>query len=80
LASPLFGNLNEMPPMLIQAAAHDSLVDEAADLAKRAEAAGVDVTYEAYPEMVHVFQVFHAMLTPGREALDKVARFVRATA
>lgn len=75
--SPLFGDLAGLPPLLIQAAEHDSLVGEARELAEKAEGAGVAVTYREYPEMVHVFQLFHAMLTPGRAALDEAAEFLK---
>ncbi|QLC24739.1 alpha/beta hydrolase [Parasphingopyxis algicola] len=75
--SPLFGDLAGLPPLLVQTAEHDSLVGEAREFAAKAEGAGVAVAYREYPEMVHVFQLFHTLLTPGRAALGEAAEFLK---
>ena len=38
----------------------ETLVDEAVELRRRAEASGVDVHLELFPDMPHVFQMFIA--------------------
>src|SRR5207302_1852094 len=46
LASPLYADLDGLPPMLVQAGDAEVLLDDATRLAERAKAAGVDVTLE----------------------------------
>ena len=41
------------------------------------EQAGGDVTLEVWPEMWHVFQVFVHQMPESKEAIRKIARFVR---
>ena len=45
--------------------------------AERARAAGVDVTLEVWPEMFHSFPLCAPALPEGREALERVGRFLR---
>lgn len=77
LASPLFGNLSGLPPLLIQVGSAEILLDDAVRLAGRAGAAGTSVRLEIWPEMIHVWQSFAFMLPEGRAAIDAAARFLR---
>jgi len=56
LASPLFGDLTGLPPLLIQVGDHEILLDDSTRLAKAAESAGVNVELEVFDEGFHVFQ------------------------
>jgi monoterpene epsilon-lactone hydrolase len=76
LAAPLYADLTGLPPLLIQVGALETLYDDSARLAARAKAAGVDVTFEEWPDLWHVFQAM-AMLPEAREATDKIGAFVR---
>lgn len=76
-ASPLHADLTGLPPLLIQVGDLETLLDDSTRLAARAEAAGVDVTLEVWPEMVHVWQLFAPMLPEGREAIARIGAFVR---
>jgi len=51
-ASPLFGNFNGLPPMLIQAGDAEVLCDEITLLAYKASLAGVKVRHELYEDAV----------------------------
>jgi acetyl esterase/lipase len=53
LASPLYADLRGLPPLLIQAASAEVLLDDATRLAVRAAASGVRTTLEIWPEMLH---------------------------
>jgi acetyl esterase/lipase len=77
LASPLFGDLRGLPPLLIQVGTDEILLDDATTLAERAEAAGVEVTLEIWEEMWHVFQAFAAEIPEGQQAIDRIGAFVR---
>ncbi len=58
LASPIYADLSGLPPLLIQVGENEVLLDDSTRLAERAEAAGVDVTLEVWPEMIHVWHFF----------------------
>ncbi len=75
--SPLQATLEHLPPLLIQAGGHDGLLDDAIRLRERAEQAHVPTTYQVWPEMPHVFQVFGAMLDEADEAVEQAGRFIR---
>jgi monoterpene epsilon-lactone hydrolase len=53
------------------------LLDDAIRLAGVAGAADVPVTLEVWPEMVHVWHLFHPRLAAGRRAITTGARYVR---
>ena len=51
-ASPLFGDMHGLPPMLIQAGDAEVLRDEITLLAHKAKLAGVEVQHELYDDAV----------------------------
>jgi epsilon-lactone hydrolase len=77
LASPLHANLRGLPPLLIQVGQSETLLDDASRLAERARTAGVDVTYEPWPDMIHVWQGFGSFLPEARQAIDRIGEFIR---
>jgi len=77
LASPLFADLRGLPPLLIHVGSDEVLLDDAAQLAARAKAAGVDATLEVYDRMIHVWHWFLPMLDEAQAAVDAIGRFVR---
>lgn len=78
LASPLYGDLRGLPPLLIQVGSDEILYDDSVRLAERAQEAGVAVTLEKWPDMWHVFQAFAGMLPEGQQAIEHIGEFVRA--
>jgi acetyl esterase len=66
-------------PVLVQAAEHDPLVDENAELVRRLRDARVDVTLTTYPGMVHGFWRFPHLFDAAEEALEEIAAFLRRT-
>ncbi|WRT65232.1 uncharacterized protein IL334_002175 [Kwoniella shivajii] len=77
-ASPLFGDLRGLPPMLIQSGDSEVLRDEITLLAHKATLAGVHVTHELYEDMVHVFQMF-SFLPATTAAINNVGKWVCQT-
>jgi epsilon-lactone hydrolase len=77
LAAPLYADLSGLPPLLIVAGTRETLLDDAARLAERAKKARVEVTYEPAEGMIHVWQLFAAMLDEGKESLARIGRYVR---
>jgi epsilon-lactone hydrolase len=77
LASPALANLHGLPPLLIHVGEAEILVDDARVLAERARIAGVDVTLEVWPEMIHVWHVFAGRVPEATAAVARVGDFVR---
>jgi acetyl esterase/lipase len=77
LASPALADLRGLPPLLIQVGAEEVLLDDARLLAARAEHAGVEVTLEEWPEMIHVWQMFGAGLPEAGQALERIVAFLQ---
>jgi acetyl esterase/lipase len=76
LASPLFGDLSGLPPLLIQVGSDERLLDDARQYAERATGAGSPVQLEVWQGMHHVFQVDVAHLRTSGVALDRAAAFL----
>jgi acetyl esterase/lipase len=78
LAAPLYADLRGIAPLYIHVGAAETLLDDAIRLAGVAGAADVPVTLEVWPEMIHVWHLFHPHLTAGRRAITAGARYMRA--
>ncbi len=77
LASPLFGDLGGLPPLLVQVGTAEVLYDDAERLVAKALAAGVDAAQETFDGCIHVFQQLAAMTPEAGEALDSIGDFAR---
>jgi len=77
LASPIYADLTGLAPLLIQVGAAETLLDDALALAKVAGAADVYVDLQIWPEMVHVWHLFHPELKTGLRAIEAGGAFVR---
>lgn len=77
LISPLHADMRGLPPLLIQVGSAETLLDDSVRLAGAAGAADIAVRLEIYPEMIHVWPLFHQRLAAGRRALESAGRFVR---
>ena len=78
LASPIFGDLARLPPLLIQVGSEESLLDDSCALHDRAQEAGLESTLELWDDMVHVWHMHHHRLSEGRDAIDRVGGFLSA--
>ncbi|MFT4797797.1 MAG: monoterpene epsilon-lactone hydrolase [Candidatus Azotimanducaceae bacterium] len=76
MLSPLLGELSNLPPILLQASADEMLYGDAQRYANKARAAGIDVTLQLWPQMVHVFQGFGPDLPEAQDALQRIADFI----
>ena len=76
LASPLFGDFAGYPPLLLQVSKVEILYSDAERVAEKARAAGVDVTFSPYDEMVHVWQYFIAFLPEAQQAMAEIRDFL----
>jgi acetyl esterase/lipase len=76
LASPIHADLSGLPPLLVQVGGDETLLDDASRLAERARAHGVEVAYEEWERMFHVWHLFAHMLSEGRDAISRIGDFV----
>jgi acetyl esterase/lipase len=77
LAAPLHANLSGLPPLLIQVGTSETLLDDAARLAERAKKAGVNVSYEPWEGMIHVWHFFAGIVDEAQQAIDRIGAFVQ---
>ncbi|PKP77043.1 MAG: alpha/beta hydrolase [Alphaproteobacteria bacterium HGW-Alphaproteobacteria-3] len=78
LASPNFGDLAGLPPMLIHVGSDEVLLDDAIALHKHARACGVDAEIEEWDGMIHVWHAFYQMLPEGEQAIERLGAYLSA--
>jgi epsilon-lactone hydrolase len=76
--SPIFADLRELPPLLIQVGSHEVLLSDALRLAERAAISDVPVTLDVTPGVPHVFQAYAGLLDEAGAALDRASDFLTA--
>ena len=79
-ASPLYCEdevLAAMPPTLLQASAHEYLLWDSQEFARRLAAAGARAVLSVWPDMPHVWHAFLTLLPEAGHALDEIADFLR---
>lgn len=74
--SPLFGNYEGFPPMLIQVGSIEMLLSDSTRVAKKARQAGCKVRLSVYEGMFHVFQMAMLMLPESKQAWMEVGKFL----
>ncbi|CAG9237889.1 6-hexanolactone hydrolase [Paraburkholderia caribensis] len=75
-ASPLYAELKGLPPLFMQVGSTEVLLDDSRRVADKARAAGVDIDFEIWRKMPHVWQLWVPFIPEARRALDLAARFV----
>ncbi len=80
LVSPLYANLEGLPPLFLQAGSKEVLLTDATRLAEKAANAQVSVTLDIWDEMVHGWQFAASFLPEGREALQEIGKFIKSHA
>ncbi len=76
LASPLRGELDGLPPLLIHVGSGEVLRDDALRLVAKAREAGVTVEFELFHGVPHVWQLLHR-LPEARRSVSAAGRFLR---
>ena len=76
--SPLFADLHDLPPTLIQVGTEEILFDDSSRLEKRALRSGVKIKMESWPGMWHVFQAFAPYVPESQSAINNLGNFINA--
>ena len=77
LASPLYADLSDLPPLLIHVGADECLRDDSTRVAEKAAAAGVTVELKVWPVVPHAWQLAHQLLPEARQSLKESCEFLR---
>jgi epsilon-lactone hydrolase len=75
-ASPLYGEMSGLPPVLIQAGGDEILRDDAVRIAEKLTRHNPRSRLEIWPRMPHVFQLFVPVLPEAREAIARIGDFL----
>lgn len=76
--SPVNGDYNGFPPMLMQVGEYEMLLSDTTTVAQKALSAGVLVKKHVYNGMFHVFQLGFLMYPESKEAWMEVGHFIRS--
>lgn len=74
--SPLFGDLRNLPPILIQVGSEEILLSDAQRLSQAAQAAGVACELQTFEGLWHVFQLHCRLLRDADLAVDRIGAFI----
>jgi monoterpene epsilon-lactone hydrolase len=77
LISPIYADLNGLPPTLIQVGDREILLSDAIRLIERARKDGVDAELEVWDGMWHVWHLLARYVPEGQQAVDKIGAFIR---
>jgi epsilon-lactone hydrolase len=75
-ASPLFGPLADLPPLLVQVGERETLFDDARRMVEAVRTAGGRAELDVWPEMIHGWQLYARLLPEGAQALEQAGRFL----
>lgn len=75
LASPLLGNLEGLPPLLLQVGTREILLSDSTRFAEKAQAAGVEVILEVEEGLIHVWQMLPGV-PEAESAVERVGAFI----
>jgi len=76
LISPLFGDLQGLPPLFINSGTDDELFDDGEQFYLKAKEAGVDATFRAGEGQLHCYPFFAPMFREATEAMDEICEFI----
>lgn len=78
-ASPLYGDLSGLPPVLVQVSDREVLLDDSTRLAAKIQAANGQAELSIWRNLPHVWQINQSFLPEARQALAEAADFAKAT-
>lgn len=77
LASPVFGDLAGLPPILLLASDSEILLDDAVRIHDAVRAGGGSSTLSVHPDTCHAWTLFTDFLPQAREGVGEIADFFR---
>ena len=77
LISPLFGDLKNLPSILINSGVDDELYEDGEKFYFKAKEAGLDITFRVGEGMVHCYPLLAPMFREATEAMNEIVLFIR---
>ena len=77
LASPLYGELSGLPPLLVQVGSAETMLDDSRRFVEKAKEAKVDVQLEVWKGMFHGWHGSAHALKDGKKAIKNIGLFCR---
>ncbi len=75
--SPLFGDLQGLPPILIHASDYDVFLSDAVRLAEKASESGIEVNLKIWDRMWHIFHMNANLLPEAKTALEEIFTYIK---
>lgn len=76
LASPLYANLEGLPPLFIQVGTSELLLDDSIRLAQQAQNFGIEVQLKIWKDMIHVFSLLGNTIPEVQAANKEIIEFI----
>jgi len=76
--SPVFADVEGLPPMFIQVGDDEILLSDSERLADQCVAAGIEVELQVWPEMWHVFQMFAGKMPEAKRAIKQMGAYIQS--
>jgi acetyl esterase/lipase len=77
LISPLYGDLQGLPPMKIYAGEDELLRDDSVRFAQRAKQAGVEVSLKIGKGLFHCYPVCSPLFPEAKSAMEEICNFIK---
>jgi acetyl esterase/lipase len=77
LISPLFGDLSNLPPLLMFAGGDETMRDDTTRFARKAQEAGVEVTLRVGDGLFHCYPACAPLFPEATEAMAEIGSFLR---
>ena len=77
LASPFYGDLTGLPPMLVQVGSAETMLDDSKRFVEKAKEAKVDVEIEVWKDMFHGWHGSAHILKDAEKAIKSIGLFCR---
>ena len=76
LVSPVHADLKGLPPLLVHVGDAEILLDDSVRFVENARKAGVEVEFEIWKEMIHVWHFYGGLLPEAKAAITKIAAYI----
>lgn len=74
--SPLYGDLQGLPPLLIYVGEDETLCDDSVEFATKARNAGVDITLRIGEGMFHCYPAMASLFPEATQAMNEICTFI----
>ena len=77
LVSPIYADLEGLPPIFINVGENELLLDDSIRFAEKARSQGVEVKLKVWSDMIHVFVAFLGYVPEAEECLNEMTEFIK---